>query len=476
VAVAVAVAVRDRAATDAIARSAIRHEGTVVEREGDGSAEVRYTNQLTGQELAVTLYASSDDLIPDNGAPVALDVARADPEHLRVAGDVIDPSYIWWFAALPLIPAAVIGGRRLAARRVARSVRSSDGAYAMVGMLAPPWRLGRRATLLLYPLDARSGARPACAVPLLDTRAVPVGPLFGVVVKGIPRPLGHIVASAGEEVLWPSGRALPSATTPMPDDPLVPIERPESVDAPIIVKTAGMVTVVFPELMLAAVASILFAVIAAVTISNARAAHRLESTGAEVIATVTSRGSSALTIEYVATGDPAPRTALAPVDFPDDYTVGRRYPAVVDADDPGNARLPKEPYDPVAPILWVAAPVALTWLSAFRRMSTWRANRQAAEAADTVWYRPMATMAGRRFDRARIVLGTPSGRPTCVALLPDSVATRVSESPDGELLVAGFPGPGQAIALCLGGELIPLGFTGAVVRLGDLDHNDGSTG
>jgi hypothetical protein len=408
-------------------------------------------------------------LIPEDGATIALDVARADPEHVRVAGDVIYPAYLWWFAVFPLIPAAVIGGRRLAARRVARSVRSPDGAYAMVGMVAPPWRLGRRATLLLYPLDARPGTHPTCAVPLLDTQAVPVGPLFRVVVKGIPRPLGQVVASTGQAVLWPSGRTLPSATTPMPDDAVVPIERPEPVDAPSIVKTAPMVTVVFPELMLAAVASVLFAVIAAVTISNARAAHRLETTGTEVIATVTNRGSSVLTIEYVAADDPLPRTALAPVDLPDDYTVGRRYPAVVDADHPDEARLVKEPYDPVAPILWAAAPLALAWLAAFRRASTWRASRRSAKAADTVWCRPTIAVAGRRFDRARILLGTPSGTPTCVALLPDSLATRVSESSDDDILVAGLPGPGQAIALYLGGELIPLGFTGAVVRLGDLD-------
>ena len=56
----------------------------------------------------------------------------------------------------------------------------------------------------------------------------------------------------------------------------------------------------------------------------------------------------------------------APVDYPDDYDPGQKYPAVV-RDDGDLVRLLAEPYDALEPILWAAIPTAVILWWALRR-------------------------------------------------------------------------------------------------------------
>src|SRR5262249_46901170 len=79
-----------------------------------------------------------------------------------------------------------------------------------------PRGLHRRWRMFLYPLDAKAGADPVCAVELMWLPARPSG-AFRVEVKGQPRPFGLVAIRTGDEVWWPRGRALSSrATFPRP--------------------------------------------------------------------------------------------------------------------------------------------------------------------------------------------------------------------------------------------------------------------
>jgi hypothetical protein len=87
-----------------------------------------------------------------------------------------------------------------------RLMATSAQAYAMqASMTRGMFQLHPR--LQLFPLDAPSGSRPVCEVPLIDRR-VRKG-TFPVEVKGTPRASGRVVARVADgEILWPSGRAL----------------------------------------------------------------------------------------------------------------------------------------------------------------------------------------------------------------------------------------------------------------------------
>ena len=85
------------------------------------------------------------------------------------------------------------------------------------------------------------------------------------------------------------------------------------------------------------------------------------------MATIVSRNDRSVNVDVVVDGSTRPAVLMAaPVDYPDDYDPGQKYPAVV-RDDGGRVRLLAEPYDAVEPILWAAIPTAVLLWWALRR-------------------------------------------------------------------------------------------------------------
>ena len=111
-------------------------------------------------------------------------------------------------------------------------------------------------------------------------------------------------------------------------------------------------------------------VVAVVTTAHERATDRWVATGLPAVATIADRDDTDFTVavDVAVAGDPdATRSMMAPVDFPEEYEDGRRYPAVV-SNDFTHVRLLTEPYDRVEPILWFAIPTAILLWHLVRRV------------------------------------------------------------------------------------------------------------
>jgi hypothetical protein len=196
-----------------------------------------------------------------------------------------------------------------------------------------------------------------CTIRLADIRVDgPDDACFPVDVKGIPRPTGLVVVRCGDTVLWPRGRALVAARH----------ARPARVtDAAI--REARNVRTFLTWLAVSGVCGLLItATVMAVSVRGARVTERWVAEGRRAVATIVGRNERSVTVNVTDADGSGVSLMAAPVDYPDDYDPGQRYPAVVREDD-DLVRLLAEPYDPLEPILWAAIPTAVILWWALRR-------------------------------------------------------------------------------------------------------------
>jgi hypothetical protein len=370
------------------------------------------------------------------------------------------------------VPLAALALRWWSVHRTARLVRSPETTFAMIGAVAPARRLHRRPMLHLYPLDAAAGAPPLCAVPLLTTAGCPVaGPAFPVQVKGVPRPLGRIVARIGDgdDVLWPTARAGLSGSWRRPAriaDPMapVPVDRaalPDGVVAGRLRIRSSTLVALGPYALILGAAVAFGLLVTGVTLVSAADARRADEGRVDGVGEVVDRkGDSGVEVRFTFEGEE--HTATAQVLLPSDYTVGRRYPVRIDPDHPTDVRMSRETYDRVEPIVagWlpavvaavVFAVVATTWLRSraavrrgpWARVCVWPGTGESLLVGDG----PPGHVARSGYVRgaiaARAAVASLRGLWQDGGLLSLAAAGGVVAA---DVVVAGRPEPGGVVAL-----------------------------
>ena len=442
---------------------ALRVVGTVgATYDGGADVPVRYSNAVTDQTIDVHAYVWRVPL-PKAGASVRLEVNRLDPGDVRLAGDRFTlrenlPTNV----VFPLIGLTAMGLRALGVVRTRRLLRSEGTAFAMAAALTPPWRLGRTCLLHLYAVDAPAGAAAVCSVPVVSTAGHPVpSGVFPVVVRGIPRPGGRVVVRAGGldgPVLWPASRALltskvrrpPFAEPPGPvaldvvADPLEPRRR-----AWVRVPIGQVLVLVLPALVPTFFAALLVLAVAAITMSGQRASEAAASHAEPVIAQVVEADDleTFVVVSYRDPGSSGVRRGRAPVDYPEDYPVGRRYPALVSGD---GIRLAREPYDAEEPIAWAVSPLVVAAIFLSRRVLRLRANLRALSVGPfsrgSAWVLPVAGY------WTRVGVGLSGRGLRAVAKVHSGTIS------SGVVVVAGDAEPGAPIAFVVDGRaVLPIG-------------------
>ena len=447
---------------------AIDVEGTLVDRRTrDGSARVRYVHPVTGQELTLTIPVWDRGLLPPESGPVRLDADPDDPEGVRIDGDVYrQASSLGWNLPFLAIPFLVWGRRRWAVHRTERIMAGAGPSFAMVGAIAASGWSGRRTVLHLWPLDAAVGSPSLCRVGLLATSYLPIGgPVFPVEVKGRPRPFARLVARSPDTggILWPAGAGLPRGARPLPRAPLVPAPLATVVGdpPPAVARVRPPWAPLATGVGLVAAGGLLLATVTAVTIGAADEARTVQR-GPRVVAEVTEAGvGNRLDLAYTFEGER--RTGQAPVDYAEDFPVGRRYPATVDPADPSRLRLVKSLYDPVAPIVWAALPALAGLLVLGRALRRWLL---AVRLARQGRWRPFEMWTGAQATSWATLVPPGAGGPACSAHLglPGLDGPSSSQEPV-DALVAGDPQPGGQVVLHVGGTTWSVQRVGAAPRL-----------
>ena len=100
------------------------------------------------------------------------------------------------------------------------------------------------------------------------------------------------------------------------------------------------------------------ATVTVVSVRGARVTERWVADGRRTVATIVGRNEQSVNVNVIDADGSGLRLMAAPVDYPDDYDPGQKYPAVV-RDDGNPVRLLAEPYDALEPILWAAIPTAV---------------------------------------------------------------------------------------------------------------------
>ena len=380
------------------ARSALRVDGHVVEPARGGQLRVDYRHPVTGQrvEVEVDTWGRGDDL--RRGDPVALDVDADNPERLSLAGEHKPPVDPVSLALLLAVPAAACAVRWWSVQRTLALARADAPAFALLGAVAPAGRLRRKPRLHLYPVDAAAGDAPLCAVRVLNTAGAPLGgAAFPVQVKGMPRAMGRVVARAGEEVLWPAGRADTSASLPRPDR-VVEVTPPPAADPAILPawvttggpfrqRSAARIALGIPLGLLALFVLLGLGATADTLFGARRADHarrdRTASLGEVVAKQAPPFARNWVDVRY--RDGSRPVAVRVTVNDATEYTVGRLYPILVDGALHHPVLLAKERYPRGEQLVfgWLPAiPVAL-W--AGRVMRTWRRSRAVARRGP--WYR-----------------------------------------------------------------------------------------
>lgn len=297
---------------------------------------------------------------PEPGSRMEIAVGDADPYGVVLAGDRYPVESPGTWLGLAVAPLLVVPLRWLDVRRSRRLAAGADQSFLMLGVVARP-RRRRGLRLHLFPLDAVAGDPPICTVRLLTSAGVPVGgPPVRVEVKGSPRPFGRVVGRVDGRVLLPRGRALgwSDRRAALPNADLV---------APPVTTRVDPWRPPAPALLAAVVLGL---VATGITLRNWRAAREVQDHGIPVVATITGNGADfSLDLTYRLPGDERRLDGSAPVDSPDDWQVGRHYPAHVDPSDPTRARLDATPYDPWEPITW-------SWLPFAAALTAWWLTRR----------------------------------------------------------------------------------------------------
>jgi hypothetical protein len=443
----------------------------VVQTVDAGSVGVAYDNPLTGQRVETSAPVGGRIDIPAKAARVGVAVDRADPENVRLAGHRPAPGFeglaLALLLGLPLLWCAIRWWSVRAAERLAG--RPAAPTFAMVGALAAPRRAGRRLCLHLWPLDSPPGAEALCAVPLLVSGGLPVGAAFPVEVKGSPRSFGRVVARAGDTVLWPAARTL---RAPWLRRPAQVEAAPMTLGPPL---TAEMGDTLPPAIGFLAVHAqvflglggslVLLLAVGSVTLINRGHADDLYRNGREVIAEVTERGGTSVTVRYTMPGETTARTGRVPVDRPGDQKIGLKLPAVADPVEGAPLRFLRERYDAGEPIMWAAFPAVMMAGLLLAQLRTWRASARVATRG------PWRVVTARRRGGSQLTyLALSSGAETATALevrIPFAstgpLGARLG-GPPIRLEMAGDPDPGSPIALRHSGRLLPVSSPARVPR------------
>ncbi|MDX6287954.1 MAG: hypothetical protein QOG53_3439 [Frankiales bacterium] len=290
--------------------------------------------------------------------------------------------------------------------------------YAMTAAIAPPRLLGRRCELSLYPLDAADGSPAICAVSVMTTHGLPlVTHRFPVEVKGSPRPFGRLVARAGDVVIWPTSRAMSSKRLPKPKRDVQeqpPFRSQVWVPEWRVPNARWWQSRLAAYLGTLAVASALATATVALTLTNRAEAKQLERSGDRVIAEVLAviDDGTALRVRYTAK-DGREVVGAAPADYPEDYTVGRRYPAVTTPSHPSKLRLSAEPYDPVEPIVFGVIPFLAAAFVVGRRLGWFHRSKFVSRT------RPWQPVDAVPLDEHHLMIRRPGSAITlCTAAVP----------------------------------------------------------
>jgi hypothetical protein len=435
------------------ARTALLVEGEV--REGyTGGAQipVAYRNPVTDQQVELTIYTWGAPPDVDAGDPIALEVDPDDPEFVSVAGDRLpyfDPNNSLPWAAMAL---AWCGWRWWSVRRTARLAESDGPAFALLGAIAPASRFRRHPVLHLFALDAPVGARSLCSVRLLSTGGCPLaGPAFAVEVKGVPRPLGRVVARAPGTgaVLWSVGHAAGHRTWLRPDrvvDAVAPPPVPSDDVIPPRSRPGWWPPTLTPvTALLAALVGGVALGTAVTVVSVTRGAAYVPKPAGWVAAAgeVVERHDSSVDLRYMVDGVEHIQHAAAL--YPEDYTVGRRYPLTYDPDHPSEVRLSREDYDVAGPLwfAWMPAAAAAVGLTVAVRRSrrAWRLARVGPWSRLDLWHTPAGEshLGHAAADYVRAVMPPRRRRPF----------TRLDgpELKPGVVMVAGVPEPREVAAV-----------------------------
>jgi hypothetical protein len=374
------------------ARSAVPVAGEVgAGYDGTAYIPVVYRHPVTDQQIEHTVYRWAGPVDLDPGDRIALEVDPDDPEDVSVAGDrrpYLTPAD---YAPYVLVPLLFFLWRWWSVRASMRRAGRDEAAFAMLGAIAPASRVRRRPVLHLYALDAPAGARSLCATRLLATAGCPLaGPAFPVQVKGVPRQWGRVVARAGADgdVLWPAGTTRPHGAWPRPArvvdaEPPAPIDADERPEPPPTLYRSRRRLGTVGVLACALAAGLVLGIVVTAVLLVRSASSGIPEGWVDAVGEVVDRGSETVDVTYRAGGQE--RTAAVSVLYPEDYTVGRRYPVTYDPDQPSHVRLREESYDLAYPLFfaWLPAAGAATTLAVVVR----RRRRARALAEHGPWSR-----------------------------------------------------------------------------------------
>jgi hypothetical protein len=170
---------------------------------------VSYTDPATGRTVRDTIDVyDMDRFPPPDATTVTIELAPGSIREARVAGDVVAFTWNVELLALALLPLAWLVMRAWHVRATRRRIEVDGPAYRMLGRVQPGHTL-RPPRLGLWPLDARPGDAPVCAIRLVRHQPHELVTTVAYDVKGTPRPFGAIIArDVLGNVLWPAGRAL----------------------------------------------------------------------------------------------------------------------------------------------------------------------------------------------------------------------------------------------------------------------------
>ena len=373
----------DRAEEIEWLRAGPRASAMVVSADGDDlqaeEVQVEYDHVDVGR---VTAPLRDDELEVGDRVTVVYDLD--DPYRLLLASASPQPDWLVVATAIALAAAAItIAASQWTARQTRRLAAAESTAFRMLAVVhRGRWSVVPR--LSLYPLDAEVGESSVCTVRLADITARTGG--IGcdeVEVKGLPRPGGRVLVRRDDVILWPRGRALVSegqhrlASNASHAPPLAPPtvqsspgpgwHPPTPSDR---VRRRHPLRALRWFAVAGAAGVVITLVVATVVIAHGRATDRWMATGLPAVATIADRDDTdfKVAVDVAIAGEPAAeRSMMAPVDFPEEYEEGRRYPAVVSADF-AHVRLLAEPYDRTEPILWFAIPTAILLWHLVRRM------------------------------------------------------------------------------------------------------------
>jgi len=400
---------------------------------------VRFVHPVTEQAVDVDIVVVNGSSLPRPGEhiTVAADPANPDSAVLPDDGDDLQEIVVAWIV---MVGAAVgaAAARWIAIARTERLIRTSRPSFAMLAALSSKGQFRYHVECSLYPLDAVGGASPVCTFLVLTSGGLPVdGPAFPVEVRGRPLPGGMLVARAGDQIIRPVRRSLTRGKRPRPAE-VTDVITPPRIDAPTAdtIRTAPMWRCLDPFALVGLAGMIVVSAIAVpLMILGIDRAEQLKRDGQAVVVELTSKSDTKLTVRYQPP-DGAP--ILLTTDGGDQRTVGRRYPAHIDASN--HVRLDADPYDWGVPTGFLVTLWAVVALFVWPCIRWWRDVRRAVRVGP--WYELSGHFDG---DGARYLVEIPAfaGAAGHVA------ACRAEPHHQGSLpcMVAGDLDPGEAFAI-----------------------------